>query len=687
MKKFIRFLLILPIIALFLPNHILSDMVSPLPLKNEQPVSEDEIRDLLHSNEFKQMLEEFAPGASESLNLTPEEEEEIIRQTQAFTEKLEGMTEEEQQQEVEKMLRQLPAPQQAEQKMPQQTQKIEQQPTAPKIETKPALKKEKIVIDTSDTKKLIGKIVKSLEDIEIKFESMPRVSKQSLMEQKWAEVKEELPLTISMLKRIEKKADLLEKLASQEFSLLRSQLKDLYQELQPQRKKLTIPDTAIIKNLSDEDLSRAEPATKSEKKKTKQAVDAIIKILSRSIQNINYGNKKLLEKYAPEELKKINEEFKSKAKEQPYSTTKPSRSDYSPYYGGGGSYRRPSSGYYPSGRSTSSPTSSAWGSPGSSEMGSPKKTGTTKGKEALKEDKEKETTKDSFAKGKKESDKDKGKKEKTDPVEKSLNKIKDLVKDLEEKVQEAFVEGQLEQTMRNFATLDPEEDQDARESINNVRLALSEVNPLITTLAGEISKFNDLIKKAKDEIKDNRKKQIKEYLDHQNKLKLLLSIAEEFTKPDVSQQFAASTEKTTVITHLNQFLKSYQDIIDNLKTFEMLQKALVEINEKASKFIVEKNIVSTLNQGTPQQRSAATFKSEFREALKFFQEYQQTMKKLESHYGKEKIKGMSGAANDLANLLESTNIPSEIQLDAKILKKQLAPSISTTSTSLQQASI
>ncbi|KKP95507.1 MAG: hypothetical protein US13_C0004G0037 [candidate division TM6 bacterium GW2011_GWE2_36_25] len=663
-----RFLLILPIMTLFIPSHILSDMASPFPVSGEKPVREDDIREVLHSDEFKQMLEEFAPGSSASLNLTPEEEEEIIRQTQAFTEKLEGMTEEEQQQEVEKMLRQLPSPQQMQQQEPPAPKK-ETPPAVAKAEPKAAPKSEKIVIDTSDTKKLMGKLVKALEDIELKFESMPRVSKESFLEQKWAEVKEELPMTVSLLKRIEKKSDLLEKLASQEFSLLRSQLKDLYQELQPQRKKLAIPDTAKLKNLNDEDLSRAEPVTKAEKATSKKATEAIIKILSRSIQSINYGNKKLLEKYAPEELKKINEEFKSKPKAQPYTPTKSYGRDagYAPYYGG--SYGRPSSGYR-------TPSSSSYGDrqagmPYDSSKGAPGDRATSKAEKpgaATEKDKAEKGLKGAAGeKNKKDKKKDK---DKVNPVQKALTNIQDHVKNLEERVSIAFTEEQIQQTMQNFADLDLVEDHDA---INDVRFALLEINPLITKLSGAINKFDEAIKKENAEIKDKNKKLIKELIDRQNKLNTLVKIAETFTKPEAVQLFANSGEKTTVITLFNDFLKGYQDIIDKLKTFEALQQSLTEYNQKANKFISEKNLVSILTDGTAQQLSSTNFKKDLADSLKLLKEYQQNMKKLEDRYGKEKAQEISGAAKNLVDLLGNENIPAEVQPEAKILKKSFQP--------------
>ncbi len=653
MKKIIKILLIS--IGFFTINAS-NATINPFPTQDAyapKEIDEGELRELLRSDDFKHALKEFVPeGMVDDFNLSPEEEAEIIQQTLDFSEKMARLTPDEQATELEKMFKQLPPPPKA----------VAPEPPKPIAKPKPIQKKEPIKpikqeskLEIADTKKLIEKLVKSLEDIEVKFESLPRVTSDILLEQKWIEVREELPLTISMLKRISKKAQLTEKLASQEFSLLRSQIKDLQKDLYPQRKKLAIQDTLITEKLDNEDLSRADIPSASQKRESKRAVSSIIKTLSRSVQNINYGNKKLFEKYAPEELKKINDELK---KSEPYRASKytaPERgSGYNPSYGGS-SYRRSP---YQGGGYSSSPSSrnATRGKTESRLNSSPGKTGATQASKSKANDTQSGKASNKTAEKKQDANK---KKNKVDNKRKqAFNEIKKQIDEVDKKAKE-LLENQFEDTLVNFATLDPTADADARERIDTTRQNIQELIPQLHDLEGKIGRFDTIAKKSTTEVKDTAKKQLKKQLDEKKNIEKFVKLAKNSTTPTAIQNINGTTganDKKEVLALLQQFIERYQEIKDKLRTFERFKNKLHKLNDKINQFVTQNQLLAKIRPAEGIVVLAKT-KQQLTETLKELDAYLKMTKKVEDGYGKKEARALDGAAKQFIDALDNEATP------------------------------
>jgi hypothetical protein len=654
MKNFIKILLIS--IGFFTINAS-DSTINPFPTQDQyapKEIDQGELRDLLRSDDFKHALKEFVPeGMVDDFNLSPEEEEEIIQQTLDFSEKMARLTPDEQATELEKMFKQLPPPPKA--AAPEAPKPIAQPKPIPKQEPIKPIKREN-KLEIADTKKLIEKLVKSLEDVEIKFGSLPRVTADILLEQKWIEVREELPLTISMLKRISKKTQLTEKLASQEFSLLRSQIKDLQKDLYPQRKKLAIQDTLITKTLDDEDLSRADIPTSSQKRDSKRAVISIIKMLSRSVQNINYGNKKLFEKYDPEELKKINAEIK---KSDPYQGSQYTSSNrgpgYTPSYEG--SSYRPSP--YQRGRYSASPSSARTSRRGQGRgIDSPGKQ-SSKTSQGKTDDK---TKKGTTAKSDSKKTNAKETKKKIDnKQEQAFNEVKKHIDEIDEKIKE-LLDNQFENTLHDFATLDPTNNEDTREKIDTIRRDVQELIAPLVNLEGKISRFDNIIKKSTPEAKDTAKKQFKKHLHDKKNIKKFIDLAQKSTAPTALQTIANSlgaTDKKEVLTYLQQFLQKYNEVGDKLRTFDKFKNKLRKLNDKINQLVTQNQLLAKIRPAEGVIISTET-KQQLTETFKELDAYLKMTKKVEDGYGKKEVRALDGAAKQFVDILDNEATPASL---------------------------
>jgi len=655
MKKFIKILFIS--LGFFTSIYAPDAGVNPFPTQDAyapKEIDEGELRDLLRSDDFKNALKEFVPeGMVDDFNLSPEEEEEIIQQTLDFSEKMARLTPDEQAAELEKMFKQLPPPPQT--PNPESPKPAAPQP-APKATPAAQPKKQPAKLETADAKKLIGKLVKSLEDIEIKFESLPRVTSDILLEQKWVEVRDELPLTISILKRVSNKPELIEKLASQEFSLLRSQIKDLQRELRPQRKKLFIPDTLVTEKLDDDDLSRADMPTAAQKRESKRAVSSIIKTLSRSVQNINYGNKKLLEKYAPAELKKVNDEYK---KPEPYRGSRYGSdrgSGYSPY---SGSSYRPSyrgGGYSP--YSSSSPSSRRTSSDRGGRGSSPQE---RSGKAS--KDKKADSTKGSTqSSGKKDTSKKDAKNKKVDnKQDQAFNEIKKQIDTIDKKIKE-LLDNEFEKTLNDFATLDPTTDENVRERIDTTRRDVQELIAPLVDLEGKISRFDNMVKKSTTEVKDRAKIQLKKYLNEKKNIKKFIELAQNSTTPGALRSISTSpgaADKREVLTQLQKFLEKYKEIGDKLRTFDKFKKKLQKLNDRINQLVTQNQLLTKVRPAQGTIVSTQT-KNQLTEALKELDGYLKITKQVEDAYGTKEARPLEGSSKQLLMLLDDDNTPAAL---------------------------
>lgn len=640
--------------------------VSPFPAYDaysQKPVTKEEISQMLDSPQFRELTEQLMPGTK--FDMTQEEREAIIEDTIRFAEKMESLPPEEQEKELEAMFKQLPvAPPTKPTPAPEPTVKPKpiEQPAAAKL-PKETISPKKV----ESLKELLQKLVKSIEDIELKFESMARVSSDILMEQKWANIKKELPFTVSALKRISNKPELLEKLASQEFKLLYTQVKELHNDLQPHRKKLAIPDTSMLEKLSPTDLSRAKPVTESQKKSSQKAVHNIINILDKSIQNVIYGGKKLLEKYAATELKELEKLLPREAiapstkttdtgaSSSPYDSRRGSRSGYS----GSPSYYRSDYGKQPSGRQQQ-------------QRG---KTSQAAGKKMTDAQKKKQAESEKSALGK-ETDKkaalgEEGKKgkEKTqipDKIKKALEELQGTIDDLEKESKKALEEN-IEATLKNFPQLDMKE-KDIQGQIRTIGLAMQDTNPVVTKLTGKISTFLDTIKNFNTEMQDAHKKLLKEYLQKQPNTQKLVSISKELTK--LKNVVADDLEKVSFIDYFNTFLSNYQQIIEKLQTVAVLQTNLSEINDKIDKNIKQGKLIEILEKGSAAELASEKFKQELTLVFDQLGEYQKVAQK-NATSTKSTMRAISGEAQKLVNILDSKNMPVELQTKAQGIKRQL----------------
>jgi len=648
--------------------------VSPFPAYDaysQKPVTRGEIEKMLDSPEFQQLAGDMMPGAS--IKMSEEEKQAIIDDTLQFAQKMEALTPEEQQKELEDMFKQLPPPPM----QPTPERKSVQQPVQPKPTVQPKTVPEKGAVSKKviDLKKLLQKVVKALETIEISFDSMARVSSDNTVEHKWADVKEELPFTISTLKRIDKKEDLLERLASQEFKLLQSQLKELYDDLTPQQRQLAIADAAKLEKLSPADASRARPIDKKSKKASQSAVHKIVSILSRSIQNVNYGNKKLFEKYAPAELKEVEKDIqKGSAVRQ--TPTRAQAAD-SPdtgygYYPGAPSYGRhtPYDGRSPYYDRRSRPATAQHPSFGPQRHKDGDKT--QKGLRKEKDDQKKTPPTTDGKKGAtKETDKDKKITHKTRAeADKALDEIQKTIDKLEKSAKKTLNEG-LSGTLAGLVELDIT-DLDSREAINEARLSLQDINPVVTELTGDVSKFLSKIKDVQNEIKDGYKKRIKDYLEKQKETKRLVELAREFTKEEFVERIGDELEKINFIRYLNDFLSSYKTCLEKLQTMEMLQKKLADLNNSLDEQIRTNNVITIMQTGSEAQLSSVEFKIALTAALEQLAKYKKFSQRIADQYKATTPRKIASNALTLIGLLDSPKIPSEIRTKANAIKKHFS---------------
>jgi len=326
-------------------------------------VSRDEIKQVLDSPDFKQLSNMMGIPIDK---MSDAEKEALISETEQFAKQIEQMPPQEQEKLMQDIFSQMPQAEQVEKKAPEQKPEIKPEPKkTPEKETKQKISTQKI----ETNKELVKKLAKTLEKVELKFDSLLQASPDVDLERNWAGVKGSLPWPLAALHRLTNSQALLERLSSDEYRVLIGQISDLRKQLKPLNKKFKTSDTAKLRNVEGMDAARAELISDQEKEVSKRAATKIIQLLSGGVQPITFGIKGMLERYDREALAEIEKIAKQKAPAKLPDTkgsmykSDGSRSsggshgrDYPSSYGGGyGGYDRPytGGGYEPAQGSTS----------------------------------------------------------------------------------------------------------------------------------------------------------------------------------------------------------------------------------------------------------------------------------------------------------------------------------------------
>lgn len=221
-------------------------------------ISQEEVDQFINSDEFTQLFGEMSDDEKQALAI------ETMKESQNFE----------------------PLPSYTTQDEKKPTQQVEKQPKAVSFDS----------AKLTDMRKLIERISELIENVDLQFAELPRVSSNNVIEKKWAQVKEEIPFVVATLKAISKKNQLLEKLMSNEYSALKGQVTNLQTTLEQSYKNLAMPEKDAAVNV---DTKQA----KQERKQAKRRRNKLIEVLHSELSPILSGVKGLLEKYAPEVLK------------------------------------------------------------------------------------------------------------------------------------------------------------------------------------------------------------------------------------------------------------------------------------------------------------------------------------------------------------------------------------------------
>lgn len=149
-------------------------------------------------------------------------------------------------------------------------------------------------------KQLLTSLLTAIEQLRLKIGSLIRVSRDAQVEGQWHAAQNDLDDLVALMTIISNKDKLLEIVASDEFKILRTDLERLAKELIPVVDRIATADTAMLK-------SEADALSRPAKKQSQQAVKEAVEIINRSIvqTKLVWAIKKPIEKYAPEELKKL----------------------------------------------------------------------------------------------------------------------------------------------------------------------------------------------------------------------------------------------------------------------------------------------------------------------------------------------------------------------------------------------
>lgn len=251
-------------------------------------------------------VDELEKLAEELLaQLPPEEQEKVLKEAEEIARWIEEQPEDVQREITSEMQREVSELMGADSPIKDFLAKEKELPV---IEDAPKKEEPKITATATELQKiklLITNIVNNISDIIIKADVLPRVSENRSVETKWLELKSNLSDTKSLLNIINKKEKLLDALLSDESSVLRKNLEDLNKTLRQYNDRLDVPDTAGLRIVFEEE----KPLEKTHEKSIK-ILENIVVELHEFIESkqISWGITKLVQKYAPEELKELKKE-------------------------------------------------------------------------------------------------------------------------------------------------------------------------------------------------------------------------------------------------------------------------------------------------------------------------------------------------------------------------------------------
>ena len=676
-KKIVLSWLVTPLICM---TSIQADQVEQMPLPsaydavNNQQVSQLDIEAMISSDEFNKLAADLGIK-----DLTNEEREALVQETMEFAQK----PYKEQQEELQKMFGdiqdQMPQPQvpaKPEQVPPEQVPPVKKEQAKSEKDKKPVTVSKKAV---ESLKTLSKKLAQDLENIQISFASLPTVTADILLRQKWENVETDLPFAVSLLRRLSNNAALLEEAASSEFKLLQTQMKEIHQDLKEPRKKLAISDTAQLSKLSAIELSRAISPSNFEKEGSKKAVKKIITLLSSSMQNVTYGLRKLYEKYAPKDLKEIEKNTGTTDKEIDGTLPRTTRSSAYKDYDDSSSYRSSSGRGTPSYSDYDYDDDDDYDDWDTSSGRSSRETGSSfnrPSKTAATGDGKNKTTADKSPTTKTENDlADENKDKKTTSASPEQNEITKSIDALEVKIKDNIE--QIASTAKGLANLNLSKIED-REAFDKTRRALQEINPLATELVALTNKWISTTQRdtpEKNTGKENQekaKKNIFESLDKKESIKKLATVASEVMATETSPDIAE--DKVSLISYFKDFLDEYTKTITLLRPSEVLTNKIKEQTNNLNTLIKEKNLLAPLKDAQHKDRDTDEFKKSLTAALGQLDANIKMSLELNKIDPKAKTKSLitSGETEEMIKLLENEKlIPEWAKEEIKKLAKQI----------------
>lgn len=287
------------------PGMALPDMDGSIFPEGEMPE--------LDTNELEELTKLFFPEYDEK------QRKELIDETKRLDERMRQMSPQERAEEQRKMEAELESFLQKELEAIETQEKTASQPPAPVIppapeKNEPTVPGKKAAIPQAApaaiaaAKKMLKELQESITQFRLQVGSLPRVSSDTPTEQTWGRIQILINEFASYIGIVTHKDPLLNILLSDEFKLLHNQLKQLQATLKAQISQVNIPDSYKLPALDDDAMARASVVEGTTKKKSQIAVRKIVSTLAAAVeeQQIGWSLKRMIQKYAPEELKKVN---------------------------------------------------------------------------------------------------------------------------------------------------------------------------------------------------------------------------------------------------------------------------------------------------------------------------------------------------------------------------------------------
>jgi len=178
----------------------------------------------------------------------------------------------------------------AEAELPKEPEKPEPKETLPAVDLE----------QLAGVRTLLNEMIHAINNIITKTEAMPRVSTDAHIEQEWFLIKEPLLQARSFMQIIAHNDELIKPLLTDEFKLLKGQLETLRKPLIHAEQELQTSNTGGLTIVFGEEQSAK--TTQATNKALLTILDVVQSYLEEN--QLTWGMKRLLQKYAPQELKK-----------------------------------------------------------------------------------------------------------------------------------------------------------------------------------------------------------------------------------------------------------------------------------------------------------------------------------------------------------------------------------------------